>query len=148
MFRLMKLMLAVAVVLGLTIGTALAQGYRDAGAKAAGRFGTGFHAGGMRAVQTYRSMPVYSVAPAPQVVQTAPMAEPPAPQVAQAPTDRRSFSAEPSQAQAAPMAPAAPQVIRSYSYEPSAPVYRAPMRSRSATPSFLLPRSDARKHGG
>jgi hypothetical protein len=147
MFRLMKLMLAVAAILGLTAGAALAQGYRDAGAKAAGSFGTGFHTGGMRAVETYRSLPV---SPAPQVVQTmpAPMAEPPAPQVAPVPTDRRSFSADPSRAQAAPMAPAAPQVIRSYSYEPTARVYRAPMRSRESAPSFLLPRTDARKHGG
>ena len=150
MFRAMKLTLSVAVVLGLTASTVLAQGYRDAGAKAAGRFGTGFHAGGMRSARIYRSTPIYSVAPAPQVVRSAPapMAPQRAPEVAQAPTDRRSFSAEPSQAQAAPMAPAAPQVIRSYSYEPSAPVYRVPQRSRASTPSYLLPRTDPRKHGG
>ncbi|MEX2140685.1 MAG: hypothetical protein WD894_15595 [Pirellulales bacterium] len=156
MFRVMKLMLAIAVVVALTAGTVMAQGFRDAGAKAAGRFGTGFHSGGMQSVRAYRSAPTYSVAPAPQVVQSmpAPMAAPPVPQIAQAPTDRRSFSAEPSQAQAAPLAPPAPraapapQVIRSYSYEPSAPVYRAPTTTRGGAPSFLLPRTDPRKHGG
>ena len=150
MFRVMKLMLSVAVVVGMTAGTVLAQGYRDAGAKAAGNYGTGFHSGGMRSARAYRSLPVYAAAQAPQVVQSmpAPMAAPPAPQVAQAPTDRRSFSAEPAEGQAAPMAPSAPQVTRSYSYEPSAPAYRAPARSRNTAPSFLLPRTDARKHGG
>jgi hypothetical protein len=147
MFRVMKLMLSVATVLALTAGTVLAQGYRDAGAKAAGNFGTGFHAGGMQSARVYRSMPVYSVAPAPQVVQSmpAPMAAPAAPQVAQAPTERRSFSVEPGEQAAAP---AAPQVIRSYSYEPAAPVYRTPARGRSSTSSLLLPRTDPRKHGG
>ena len=150
MFRTMKLTLSVAVVFGLTASTVLAQGYRDAGAKAAGSFGTGFHASGMRSARVYRSTPIYSVATAPQVVQSAPapIAPQSVPEVAQAPTDRRSFSAEPSQAPAAPMAPAAPQVIQSYSYEPSAPVYRAPQTSRTSAPSFLLPRTDPRKHGG
>ena len=146
MFRVVKLMLAFAIV-GLTAGTVLAQGYRDAGAKAAGNFGTGFHSGAIRSARIYRSMPVYAVAPAPQVVQSmpAPMPAPAAPQVAQAPTERRSFSVEPGQQSAAP---AAPQVIRSYSYEPAAPVYRTPARGSSSTPSYLLPRSDPRKHGG
>jgi hypothetical protein len=147
MFRALKMMLLAAVVVGLTAGAALAQGYRDAGAKARGEFGTGFHSGGSRTMTAYRAMPTYI---APQVVQTAP-APTIAPRVAQTPTERRSFSAEPSQDQAAPMAPAAPaapQVIRSYRYEPTAPVYNAPVRSRRAsTPSYLLPRTDPGKHG-
>jgi hypothetical protein len=150
MFRIMNLMLAVAVLLGLTVGTVMAQGYRDAGDKAAGHFGTGFYSSGVRSMMNYRPRPVYTVAPAPQVVQSmpAPMAAPQAPQIAQAPTDRRSFSVEPSQVQAAPMPAPVPRVIRSYSYEPTEPVYRAPARSRASMPSYLLPRTDPRKHGG
>ena len=146
MFRVMKSMLAIATVVGVSAGTVLAQGYRDAGAKAAGNFGTGFHAGAMRSSPTYRSMSVYAVAPAPHVVRSmqVPMGAPLAPQVAQAPTDRRSFSVEPAEGQ---VAPPAPQVIRSYSYEPSASAYRTPA-SRPNLPSYLLPRTDPRKHGG
>jgi hypothetical protein len=151
MSRVIKLMLNVAVLVSLPAGAALAQGYRDAGAKAAGNFGTGFYSGGMRSAVRYRSMPVYSAPPAPQMVQSMamPTPAPAAPQVAQAPTERRSFSTEPSQTQAAPMVPAAPQVIRSYSYVPSAPAYVSPMQSgRTSMPTYLLPRSDPRKHGG
>jgi hypothetical protein len=146
MFRTMRLMLGAAVIVGLTAGAALAQGFRDAGAKARGEFGTGFHSGGGRAMTTYRAMTRYYVAP--QVVQTAPapMAAPVAPEIAQAPAERRSFSVEPRQR---PAAPAAPRVIRRYSYQPAAPVYRAPARrGRSTVPTYLLPKTDPRKFGG
>jgi hypothetical protein len=141
MFRVFKLLPAVAAVLALAAASVMAQGFRDAGAKMEGRFGTGFYSSSPHAMR-YDRGPVYSVTPAPQIVQSmpAPMAAP-APEVAQVPTERRSFSAEPSDAVAAP------QVIRSYGYEPSAPVYRAPMRSHGGMPTFLLPRSDPRKHG-
>jgi hypothetical protein len=145
MFRTFKSFTALAAVLALSASSALAQGYRDAGAKAAGQFGTGFHAGGGWTVRSYRGPPNYYSAPAPQIVQSmpAPMVAPAAPQVAQAPTDRRSLSIEPSQPQAVP------QPVRSYSYEPAAPAYSAPARrSRSTMPSYLLPATDPRKHGG
>jgi hypothetical protein len=149
MFRMTKLVMAVAAVFALSASSAMAQGYWDAGAKAAGKFGAGFSSGGTQATRAYRGARTYY---APQIVRSmpAPMAAPAAPQIAQAPTDRRSFSVEPSQGQPAASAPAAaPQVIRSYSYEPAAPAYSAPARStRSGTPSYLLPATDPRKHGG
>jgi hypothetical protein len=143
MFRVFKLLPAVAAVLALAATSVMAQGFWDAAAKMEGKFGTGFYSSSSHAMRYDRSGPVYSVAPAPQMVQSmpAPMAAPAAPEVAQVPTERRSFSTEPSDAATAP------QVIRSYSYEPSAPVYRAPMRSHGGMPTFLLPRSDPRKHG-
>jgi hypothetical protein len=146
MFRILKSVLSVAAIFGLTASVAVAQGYRDAGAKARGEYGTGFHSSGFRSMSSYRAAPMYA-APAPQVVQRmqapiAPMATPAAPSVAQAPTTTRSFSVEPGQNAGAP------RVMRSYSNEPTSPVYRAPMRSnRSGTPTYLLPRSDSRKHG-
>jgi hypothetical protein len=149
MFRISKLVVAVVAILALSASSAMAQGYWDAGAKASGRFGTGFYSGGMRSARVYRAAPVYA---APQIVQTmpAPMAAPSAPQIAQAPTDRRSFSVEPSQGQPAASVPAAaPQVTRSYSYEPAAPAFRSPVRSGwSGMPTYLLPAADSRKHGG
>jgi hypothetical protein len=143
MFRVLKSILAMALIFGLSASVALAQGYRDAGAKARGDYGSGFHAGGFRSMTAYRSTPMY-IAPAPQVEQTmpAPMLAPAAPSVARAPTKTRSFSIEPGQE-----APA-PQAMRSYSNEPSSPAYIAPMRSnRSSMPTYLLPRTDPRKHG-
>src|SRR5688572_8527436 len=104
MVRMIKSLLALAAVLALSASSALAQGYRDAGAKAAGQYGTGFHAGGGWRARSYRAAPSYYSAPAPRIVQSmpAPMVAPAAPQVAQAPTDRRSFSVEPSQRLAVP----------------------------------------------
>lgn len=138
MSRLMKFTIGIIASLSLSAGAAMAQGYRDAGAKARGEFGTSFYSSGARAMTAYRA-PTYDVAPAP-------MAAPAAPQIAQAPSTARSFSVEPSQG--TQVAPAAPQVIRSYSYTPSAPVYRAPSRSRSDVPTYLLPKTDTRKYGG
>jgi len=143
MFRVLKSVLAVAVIFGLTASVASAQGYRDAGAKARGDYGTGFYSGGYRSMSAYRATPMYA-AKAPQVVQTmpVPMAAPAAPSIARAPTTTRSFSVEPGQEAAAG------QVMRSYSNEPSSPAYIAPMRSnRGGMPSYLLPRTDPRKSG-
>lgn len=133
--------------IAMTASTAMAQ--RDAGAKIRGEFGTGFHSSPSRVTGDYRGATVYA-APAPQIVQVAPMpaAPAPAPQVAQAPSTRQSFSVEPSPA---PSVIARPQVRRSYSYEPMAPVYRAPAWSGGRTsrqPTYLLPKTDPRKYGG
>lgn len=70
--------------------------------------------------------------------------------VAQTPTERRSFSYEPSQAVDAPeTARRADGTVRSYSYEPAAPSYSAPrMRSHSSRPSFLLQKTDPGKYRG
>jgi hypothetical protein len=144
MFRAKLLIGAVAAACALSAASVMAQGYWDANAKASGRFGTGFYSGGMQSAGVYRAAPVYA---APQIVRTMPAPMPSAPQIAQAPTDRRSFSVEPSQGEpAASASVAAPQVTRSYSYEPA---YSSPVRSgRSGMPSYLLPASDPRKHGG
>jgi hypothetical protein len=143
MYRVLKSILAVMAILGLTASVASAQGYRDAGAKIRGEYGTGFHSGARSFVNMYRGRANYYAAPAPQLVQiNAPMAATAAPSVARAPTTTRSFSVEPGQGESAP------QVIRSYSSEPMRPSYVAPMRSnRNEMPTYLLPRSDSRKHG-
>jgi len=150
MFRTFKSMVAAAVIVGVTAGAAVAQGYRDAGAKASGQFGTGFYASPRRAVTGYyRSARTFAVAP--QIVRVAPMPRTasPVPQVAQNPTERRSFSAEPTPRPVAPTVPAGPRVTRSYSYQPAAPVYQAPGRvGRSNVPTYMLPKTDSRKFGG
>jgi hypothetical protein len=144
MSTLKKVSMLVAVAVAMSATTAFAQ--RDAGAKMSGQFGTGFWA---RSAPTYRWTARY-VAPAP-VTQ--------APQVAQVPTERRSFSVEPNAAAPAtrcgapPVAVArvAPTVRRSYSYEPApAYTYRAPAYRRGGvqTPSYMLPKTDPRKYGG
>lgn len=137
-----RLMLMTAVVT-LLASSAMAQGFRDAGAKMRGEFG------GTPRQSVAAPMYRYS---APVVVQrqTAP------PAVAQTPTQRRNYSYEPAQ-QAAPChpAPSAPPQAqpqaprRSYSYEPAAPTYRAPAPGprRSAPPSYLLPKTDPRRYG-
>jgi hypothetical protein len=82
--------------------------------------------------------------------------------VAQAPTERRSFSYEPSQqgevrigccctvtSQPAPeTAQRSTQTYRSYSYEPSTQSYSAPrMRSsQSRRPAYLLPKADPNRY--
>jgi hypothetical protein len=155
-FKLLSMLVAGAVALSAT--AAFAQ--RDAGAKMRGEFGTGFwSAPGLTRTYTYR-VPAY-VAPAPIVVRAAPAvpAAPAAPQVAQAPTARRAFSVEPGAAVTCPSAPTttpataqrAPAVRRSYSYEPTYAPYVAPQwmgRRAAPQPTYLLPRTDPRKHGG
>jgi hypothetical protein len=106
-----------------------------------------------RGIQSSRS---YS---APMIVQSAP-----APTVAQTPTQRRSFSVEPSQpvvktpctphvvpqpAPAPATAQQAPQTTRRYSVEPTPqPAFQAPMtRTRSSQPNFTLPKTDSRRFG-
>ncbi len=145
MFRVLKLV-AVVAVLSLTASSSMAQGFRDAGAKANGNFGTGFSSGGSNSMHYTQGRSTYYSAP--QVVRVMSPTMPMAPQVAQAPTTVRSYSVEPGQAMAAKAMPA-PQVRRSFSYEPSAPVYRAPVhRHHGSTPSYLLPKTDAHKFGG
>jgi hypothetical protein len=153
MSTLKKVSMLVAVAVALAATTAFAQ--RDAGAKMSGQFGTGFYA---RSATTYRWTPTY-VAPAPVITRTAPVTQ--APQVAQVPMDRRSFSLEPSvapptmdcvaPAPATAVAQAGPTVRRVYSYEPApAYTYRAPAYRRGGmqTPSYMLPKTDPRKYGG
>lgn len=142
MFSGLKAVMAFAA-LGLAASSAMAQGYRDAGAKVNGNFGTGFYSGGRNSMGYTQGRSAFYGTP--QVVRsTSPaMVMPMAPQVAQAPTTVRSYSVEPGQAMAAP------QVSRSYSYEPSTSMYHAPVhRNRSSTPTYLLPKTDARKFGG
>jgi hypothetical protein len=142
----------IAVAVAMSATTAFAQ--RDAGAKMSGQFGTGFYT---RSAPTYRWTPRY-VAPAPVVTRTAPVTQ--APQVAQAPTGRRSFSVDPNAAGLVPncVAPSAtaartaPAIRRSFSYEPTpqayyaAPVYRG-MRNAARVPSYMLPKTDPGKFG-
>jgi hypothetical protein len=145
-----SVLLAVAVAMSAT--TAFAQ--RDAGAKMRGEFGTGFWA---PSTPTYRWTPTY-VAPAPVITTTAPATQ--APQVASAPTVRRSFSVEPSAGAPAAacvvppssVAQRAPGVRRSFSYEPAPPAYYiAPpagvTRGGTRMPSYMLPKTDARRYG-
>ena len=138
-----------ALVVGLNGGLTMAQGFRDAGAKIRGEFGTGFYSTPSMPNGYNYSAPVYQSTPAPQMVQSAPvvMPAPAAPQVAQTPTDRRSYSVEPSPSAAPQSAQQPTQVIRRYSYEP-APVYRAPARqNRASMPSYLLPKADPHRYG-
>jgi hypothetical protein len=153
MSTLKKASMLVAVALAMSATTAFAQ--RDAGAKAKGEFGTGFWA---RSAPTYRWTATY-VAPAPVITRTAPVTQ--APQVAMAPTDRRSFSVEPSAGALAAgcvvppavVAQRAPGLRRSFSYEPApAAYYTAPRagvtRGGSRMPGYMLPKTDARRYGG
>jgi hypothetical protein len=136
-----------ALVVGLNGGLAMAQGFRDAGAKIRGEFGTGFYSTPTTPNGYYRSAPVYQWTPAPQMVQPAPVMMPAAPQVAQIPGERRSYSVEPSTG-AQPQSTQQPaRIVRRYSYEP-APVYRAPARqNRASMPSYLLPKADPHRYG-
>jgi hypothetical protein len=141
------LLVALAATLVLPIATATAGGVADAGAKMRGDFSG-------RGLTSSRS---YS---APMMVQSVP-----APAVAQTPTQRRSFSVEPSQPAVkspcqphvvAPPAPAggtaqqAPQTTRRFSVEPTQqqPASSAPeMRQRSNQPNYSLPKTDGRRFG-
>lgn len=136
--NLKQLLIPAAIVAMFASATAMAAA-PDAGAKFRGDYSGRWQSGTVA-----RSRPMYR-SPAPVVIRSE--AVPSA--VTQAPAERRSFSAEPSQP-AAPQAQAvqpAPRVYRSYSYEPSYETYRAPARgrSRSQTPAYLLPKSDPRK---
>lgn len=146
MFRVLKIVAV--VTLGLTTSSVMAQGYRDAGAKANGNFGTGFSSGGTRSMSySYGRSSYYS---APQVVRSMSpaMSMPVTPQVAQGSTAVRRLSVEPGQPKVE-ATPVAPQVRRSFSVEPSTPVYRAPVyRQNGSSPTYLLPKTDARKFGG
>ncbi len=132
----------------LTTGSLMAQGFRDANAKANGNFGTGFSAGS-RSIGYMQGPSTYYYR-APQVVRTVmPIGVTPcAPQIAQTPIEVRRFSVEPTQSMAGNSVPALHEK-RSFSIEPSTPIYRAPIRSNhSSTTTYLLPKTDARKFGG
>ena len=119
MSTLKKVSALTAVAVAISAPTVFAQ--RDAGAKISGQFGTGFYT---RSAPMYRWTPSY-VAPPPVLVGRAPVS--PAPQVAQVPTARRSFSVEPNSGAVTgqcvvPSAPASgtPSAVRrSFSYEPA-----------------------------
>jgi hypothetical protein len=140
------LLVALAAALILPIATSAFGAVPDAGAKMRGDFSG-------RGLQRSRSNS------APMIVQSTP-----APAVAQTPTQRRSFSVEPSQptvktpctphvvpqpAPAGGTAQQAPQTIRRYSVEPTQqPVFQAPMtRTRSNPPNYSLPKTDGRRFG-
>lgn len=146
MFRVLKFVAVVAF--SLTSSFVMAQGYRDAGAKASGNFGTGFSSGRSNSMSySYGRSAYYS---APQVVRSMSpaMSIPVTPQVAYGSTAVRRFSVEPGQT-TVEATPVAPQVRRSFSIEPSTPAYRAPVQRQSGSmPTYLLPKTDARKFGG
>jgi len=154
--KFLSMLVAGATVLSAT--AAFAQ--RDAGAKMRGEFGTGFWST-PSVVRTYTYRVPSYIAPAPIVVRAAPVvrATPAAPQVAQAPTPRRAFSVEPRAAVTCVPPPAptqdtaqrVPAVRRSYSYEPTYAPYAASQwigRRTTPQPTYLLPKTDARKFGG
>jgi hypothetical protein len=143
--RFKVLMTAVVVMCG-AMSASAGDSYLDAGSKARGEFGTSSR---METRSMYRSS-------APIIVQRdiAPT------RVAQTPSERQSFSYEPSQrvtdsnkaesGTANPpsgMAQRETRTYRSFSYEPS---YQPSMRGRSGsqTPVYALPRTDGRKLGG
>ncbi len=136
MRNLTRLSLAiVAALVALGGSSASADWYRGANAKSLGKFGVGFDSGSSRAVRSYRAVPAYAVAPAPQVVRVMPSAPPVAPQIAAAPTERRSFSVDPGAGVVSEAAPVYRQ----------APVFRS---RGSGMPTYMLPKADPRKHGG
>jgi hypothetical protein len=141
-----SLLVALAATLVLPIAAATAGGIADAGAKLRGDFSG-------RGISRSQSNN------APMIVRSAP-----APTVAQTPTERRSFSVEPSQpamktpctpyvvpqpAPAPGTAQQAPQTTRRYSVEPTPqPAFQAPTtRTRSSPPNFTLPKTDSRRFG-
>jgi hypothetical protein len=140
------LLIPLATALVLTVATTTFAAVPDAGAKMRGDF-------------SGRGMPRSQNNIAPMIVRSAP-----APTVAQTPTQRRSFSVEPSQpavktpctphvvpqpAPAGGTARQAPQTIRRYSVEPTQqPVFQAPMtRTPSNPPNYSLPKTDGRRFG-
>jgi hypothetical protein len=128
--RKLLMMAVVAVPLGLPTTAAAQESFRDAGSKMRGEFGVSPRRMARRARPVYR-------APAPVIV-----AEP-APAVAQAPTDRRTYSYEP----APTTAQRGTRTYRSYSYEPTyrySPTFRSGARSRG--PSYLLPKTDPNRY--
>jgi len=145
--RFKVLMTAVVAIYGAASAFA-AESYLDAGAKARGDFGNSSR---MESRSMYQS-------PAPTIVQrdAAPS------RIAQAPSERQSFSYEPSQratdsqkVESKKLNPPSGQAqretrtYRSFSYEPN---YQSSgslrNRSGSQTPVYALPRTDGRKLGG
>ena len=133
----LKQLLTSAAVVALLVSTATfaAGAAPDAGAKFRGDY-SGRWQGGRT---TARSRTVYR-APAPVVIRSEA-----APSVAQTPTERRSFSAEPAQP-TTPSAQPAPQVYRSYSYQPS-PVYRSYRAPVTRSRGFRVPDAGAKFRG-
>ena len=125
--------LIVAVVTGLSAAaTAMAgDSYLNAGSKARGEFGN-------TARRTTEFRPIYR-APAPVIVQR----EAPPSAVAQAPSEQRVFSYEPSKP-SEKSAQGRTRTYRSYSYEPSMRSYSG-SRGRSSQPAYALPKTDPRK---
>lgn len=133
-------LLAVGLV---SVPAALAQ--RDAGSKIRGEFGTGFSGPTRSRSMTSRSYrysaPSYARSVAPTVVAPVPAS----PEVAQGPTQRRAFSANPS-LESAPAVQSGPTVRY---YEPAPRSYSAPRTRRSSrTPTYFLPKTDPRRFGG
>jgi hypothetical protein len=125
MLRVIKLVAFSGVFL-FTTGSLMAQGFRDANAKANGNFGTGFSAGSrsiryMQGPTNYYSAPQLARTVTPAGVMSCP------PQIAQSPIEVRRFSGEPTQSMARNSVPAL-QERRSFSIEPSTPINRAPVR--------------------
>jgi hypothetical protein len=141
---------------GLFISTGSAADFRDYNNKAWATQGRG--------TSTARSNRIYRAAPlrfaAPVVVQSTPGPQ----QLAQAPTERRSFSYDPAQTVSdgprmggdarvlsIPAAPRATGVYRGFSCEPS-PVFQPAPRMNSMrntrTPAYLLPKTDPNKYRG
>ncbi len=125
-----------AVVALAAVAASASAAVPDAGAKARGDFsGRGME----RSSRTYYySAPIRTMPAQPSIV-------------AQQPTERRSFSAEPTPAmKAAPKMAEQPRVTRSYSVEPAPAMrtYAPSYRARSSQPLWSLPKSNDRKFGG
>ena len=151
----LKAMLMVAAIAGLYVPATARADFRDYNYKAWAQQGRTSSRSGMRSRPMYRST-------APVIVRT----EPAPNAVAQAPTEQRSYSYEPSQQtesgargcggsvgteQAPATAQRSTETRRSFSYEPSmSDSYSAPrMQSRSSrTPAYLLPKTDPNKYRG
>lgn len=150
-----KMLVSAMTLAGLFVATSSGADFYDYNHKVGPQLGRGSSQSARRSRPMYRS-----TAPAIVRTESAPNA------VAQAPTERRSFSYEPSQQteagacegsvaseQASATAQRSAETRRSFSYEPSmsSDSYSAPrMRSRSShsseTPKFLLPKTDPRKY--
>jgi hypothetical protein len=150
--KFLSMLVAGAMVLSAT--AAFAQ--RDAGAKMRGEFGTGFWSTpGVTRTYMY-PVPSY-IAPAPTVVRAAPGGPYCAGRAASgaSSTARRAFSLSPARGDMLRLllqpSHSAPSVRRSYSYEPTYVPSTATQwtgRRMAPQPTYLLPKTDARKFGG
>lgn len=166
MKALVKTLLLMAAAIGLSGPSAAMADFRDYNQKAWNQFNRPSSRSVARA-RSYRPSRTIarsrSYRNAPVIVRT----EPAPSAVAQAPTERRSFSYEPSQqakaatpcppgsASTKPAPATAQRSTRSFSYEPSMgsdtgqPIvrsYSAPRMGSSRTPLYLLPKTDPRKY--